>query len=191
MIFGAAAGMCTGVIHTKLKVNPLLADPDDDFALLGEPCGDGAFQHSAYEQKKIFDVLGLTEFTTLLLFALVFWFLLSLLLKTDFGLACAPRKQRTDDSLAGSQYGQNENCRAGDFKFSHRAERYSSRSTGLCRHQHGLGIVILVWVGNDWRNIVRASVTNILIRSCCYYHRQHSFPFALAFALASAWMQIT
>ena len=88
MLFGAAAGMCTGIIHTKMKVNPLLSGILMMTALYSVNLAImGRSNIPLIEQEKIFEIIHLSEFATMFLFAVVFWFLLSLLLKTDFGLA--------------------------------------------------------------------------------------------------------
>lgn len=85
---GGIAGMITGLVHTKLKIDALLAGIlvmtglySINLTLLGRsnlPLND---------IKGIFDYQGVFEWIPLILIIIIFGFLIHLLFKTDFGLA--------------------------------------------------------------------------------------------------------
>ena len=91
---GAIAGICTGLIHTKLKVNALLAGIlvmtalySINLAIMGRstiPLIDSA---SIFTFAQISLSSSQAQFLVLLALSLLIWLILSLLLRTDFGLA--------------------------------------------------------------------------------------------------------
>ena len=61
MLFGAAAGMCTGIIHTKMKVNPLLSGILMMTALYSVNLAImGRSNIPLIEQEKIFEIIHLS-----------------------------------------------------------------------------------------------------------------------------------
>ena len=77
MLFGAIAGMCTGIIHAKLKVNPLLAGILMMTALYSVNLAImGRSNIPLIDQGKIFDIIYMSEFSAMLLFTILFWLLL-------------------------------------------------------------------------------------------------------------------
>jgi len=91
---GAVAGVCTGLIHTKLKVNALLAGILVMTALYSVNLG--IMQRSnipLINTASIFDIFTPmfsnmnSQLILLLIFSIVLWLLFSRLLRTDFGLA--------------------------------------------------------------------------------------------------------
>ncbi len=91
---GALAGVCTGLIHTKLKVNALLAGILVMTALYSVNLAImGRSNIPLINTPSIFDSTGSvmdpanSQFFVLLVFSAMIWLLLSLLLRTDFGLA--------------------------------------------------------------------------------------------------------
>ncbi|HNS11664.1 MAG TPA: ABC transporter permease [Bacteroidia bacterium] len=91
---GAIAGICTGIIHTKLKVNALLAGILVMTALYSVNLGImNRSNIPLIETASVFDlftpVLGEmnSQILMLLLFSVILWLLISRLLRTDFGLA--------------------------------------------------------------------------------------------------------
>jgi putative ABC transport system permease protein len=91
---GSLAGVCTGIIHTKLKVNALLAGILVMTALYSVNLSImGKSTIPLIGTATIFDLTNSltgninSQFISLLIFSLLLWLLLSLLLKTDFGLA--------------------------------------------------------------------------------------------------------
>lgn len=93
-IAGAIAGICTGLIHTKLKVNALLAGIlvmtalySINLAIMGRstiPLIDSA---SIFTFAQISLSSSQAQLLVLLALILLIWLILSLLLRTDFGLA--------------------------------------------------------------------------------------------------------
>ncbi len=93
-ICGAVAGSVTGFIHTKLKVNPLLSGILVMTALYSVNLSImGRSNIPLIDSKTIFNFFSFVsdsssqQFLVLLSFSLIVWFLVSRLLKTDFGLA--------------------------------------------------------------------------------------------------------
>lgn len=90
---GALAGACTGLIHTKLKVNALLAGILVMTALYSVNLSImGRSNIPLIETASVFDDFSFlnsvnSQLLTLMLFCVVSWFLLSRLFSTDFGLA--------------------------------------------------------------------------------------------------------
>jgi len=91
---GAVAGICTGLIHTKLKVNALLAGILVMTALYSVNLG--IMQRSnipLIDTASIFDIFKpmlssmYSQLILLLIFSILLWLLISRLLRTDFGLA--------------------------------------------------------------------------------------------------------
>jgi putative tryptophan/tyrosine transport system permease protein len=94
MAGGALAGMATGLIHTRLKVNPLLAGIlvmtslySVNLAVMGR--SNIPLINTANVQNLFgFIPVDLWQWlSVMLLFAIILWLLLSWLLRTDFGLA--------------------------------------------------------------------------------------------------------
>ncbi|MBL0340410.1 MAG: ABC transporter permease [Bacteroidetes bacterium] len=91
---GAAAGVCSGLIHTKLKVNPLLAGIlvmtalySINLSVMGRsnlPLMDDStiFNHFNVSENALTNQLGVMIFFIVLLVVFLTW-----LLKTDFGIA--------------------------------------------------------------------------------------------------------
>jgi len=189
MLCGAAAGMCTGIIHTKLNVNPLLAGIlmmtslySVNLVIMGRS------NIPLIQQQKIFDVLHLSEFSTLLLFAVVSWFLLSLVMKTDFGLAM--RATGNNEQMIRSLGVNTDRMKIAGLAISNSLTALSgyliTQYQGFADINMGIGIVILglgsVMIGEIF---LRSSVTNIFIRLAAIIIGSILFRLALAFALAS------
>jgi putative ABC transport system permease protein len=91
---GAAAGSLTGFIHTKLKVNALLAGIlvmtalySVNLSIMGRsniPLMNGK---NIFESMHVFQNLLTQQLFVLVLFSVLLWLLLSRLLATDFGLS--------------------------------------------------------------------------------------------------------
>jgi putative ABC transport system permease protein len=91
---GALAGVCTGFIHTRLKINALLAGIlvmtalySVNLSVLGrsnQPLNDTANLLNVWT---LWDSNYLSQFSILLIINALLWLILSYLLKTDFGLA--------------------------------------------------------------------------------------------------------
>ena len=94
IISGALAGMATGLIHTRMKIQPLLAGIlvmtslySVNLSVMGRsniPLINTARIENTFS---IFGTDNLQWLAVLLLFMLALWMLLAWLLKTDFGLA--------------------------------------------------------------------------------------------------------
>lgn len=189
MIFGAGAGMCTGFIHTKMKVNPLLSGILMMTALYSVNLAVmGRSNIPLIEQEKIFDSIHLSEFITMLLFAVVFWFLLSLLLKTDFGLAM--RATGNNEQMIRSFGVNTDKMKITGLAISNSLTALSGylivQYQGFADINMGIGIVILglgsVMIGEIF---VRSSVTNIFLRLGVIILGSIFFRLVLAAALAS------
>ena len=189
MIFGAVAGMCTGIIHAKLKVNPLLAGILMMTALYSVNLAImGRSNIPLIEQKKIFDTVNMNEFGTMLLFAIVFWLLLSLVLKTDFGLAM--RATGNNEQMIRALGVNTDRMKITGLAVSNSLTALSgyliTQYQGFADINMGIGIVILglgsVMIGEIF---VRHSVTNIFIRLAAIIGGSILFRLVLAAALAS------
>ena len=91
---GALAGICTGLIHTKLKVNALLAGIlvmtalySVNLAIMGRSNIPLLDTSSVFDMTNSFMTNANSQLFILLIFTSILWALLSWLLKTDFGLA--------------------------------------------------------------------------------------------------------
>ncbi len=94
MAGGALAGTATGLIHTRLKINPLLAGIlvmtslySVNLAIMGR---SNIPLINTVNIANLFGVMSVNLWqwlSVMLLFAIVLWLLLSWLLRTDFGLA--------------------------------------------------------------------------------------------------------
>ncbi|MDX2304559.1 MAG: ABC transporter substrate binding protein [Microscillaceae bacterium] len=91
---GALAGICTGLIHTKLKVNALLAGILVMTALYSVNLMImGRSNIPLLEERNFLDILSFIpqpfyrQLSVLLVTSIFLWLLISYLLKTDFGLA--------------------------------------------------------------------------------------------------------
>ncbi|HLG35705.1 MAG TPA: ABC transporter permease [Bacteroidia bacterium] len=189
MISGAAAGMCTGFIHTKMKVNPLLSGILMMTALYSVNLAVmGRSNIPLIEQQKIFDVIHLNEFASMLLFAVVFWVLLSLLLKTDFGLAM--RATGNNEQMIRALGVNTDRMKIAGLAISNSLTALSGylivQYQGFADINMGIGIVILglgsVMIGEIF---VRPSVTNIFLRLAAIIIGSILFRLVLAVALAS------
>ena len=189
MLCGAAAGMCTGFIHTKMKVNPLLAGILMMTALYSVNLAVmGRSNIPLIEQEKIFDTIHLSELSSMLLFAVVFWFLLSLILKTDFGLAM--RATGNNEQMIRSLGVNTDRMKITGLAISNSLTALSGylivQYQGFADINMGIGIVILglgsVMIGEIF---VRPSVTNIFIRLGVIIIGSILFRLVLAAALAS------
>jgi putative tryptophan/tyrosine transport system permease protein len=189
MIFGAAAGMCTGIIHTKFKVNPLLAGILMMTALYSVNLSImGRSNIPLIAQRKIFDTIYMSEFAAMLLFTIVFWVLLSLLLKTDFGLAM--RATGNNEQMIRSLGVNTDRMKITGLAVSNSLTALSGylivQYQGFADINMGIGIVILglgsVMIGEIF---VRHSVTNIFVRLAAIIAGSILFRLVLAAALAS------
>ncbi len=189
MVFGAVAGMCTGIIHAKLKVNPLLAGILMMTALYSVNLAImGRSNIPLINQDKIFDTLYMSEFSTMLSFTIVFWLLLSLLLKTDFGLAM--RATGNNEQMIRSLGVNTDRMKITGLAISNSLTALSgyliTQYQGFADINMGIGIVILglgsVMIGEIF---VRSSVTNIFIRLAAIILGSILFRLVLAAALAS------
>ncbi len=91
---GAIAGISTGLIHTKLKVNALLAGIlvmtalySVNLAIMGRSNIPLLDTSSVFDLTNSFMTNANSQLLILLIFTSILWALLSWLLKTDFGLA--------------------------------------------------------------------------------------------------------
>jgi putative ABC transport system permease protein len=189
MLFGAVAGMCTGIIHTKFKVNPLLAGILMMTALYSVNLAImGRSNIPLINQTKIFDTIYMSEFFAMLLFATVFWLLLSLVLKTDFGLAM--RATGNNEQMIRSLGVNTDRMKITGLAISNSLTALSGylivQYQGFADINMGIGIVILglgsVMIGEIF---VRNSVTNIFIRLAAIVVGSILFRLVLAGALAS------
>ena len=189
MLAGAAAGMCTGFIHTKMKVNPLLSGILMMTALYSVNLAVmGRSNIPLIEQEKIFGMLNLNEFSSMFLFAVLFWFLLSLLLKTDFGLAM--RATGNNEQMIRSMGVNTDRMKITGLAISNSLTALSgyliTQYQGFADINMGIGIVILglgsVMIGEIF---VHTSVTNIFLRLGAIIIGSVLFRLVLAFALAS------
>lgn len=189
MLCGAMAGMCTGIIHTKLKVNPLLAGILMMTALYSVNLAImGRSNIPLIQQQKIFDVFGMSEFGIMFLFTIAFWILLSLVLKTDFGLAM--RATGNNEQMIRSLGVNTDRIKITGLAISNSLTALSgyliTQYQGFADINMGIGIVILglgsVMIGEIF---VRRSVTNIFIRLAFIITGSIVFRLVLAAALAS------
>jgi putative ABC transport system permease protein len=189
MLCGAVAGMCTGFIHAKMKVNPLLSGILMMTALYSVNLAImGRSNIPLIEQGKIFDMIHLSELSSMILFAAVFWFLLSLLLKTDFGLAM--RATGNNEQMIRSLGVNADRMKIIGLAISNSLTALSGylivQYQGFADINMGIGIVILglgsVMIGEIF---VRPSVTNIFIRLGVIIIGSILFRLVLAAALAS------
>jgi putative ABC transport system permease protein len=189
MIFGAAAGMCTGIIHTKFKVNPLLAGILMMTALYSVNLAImGRSNIPLIAQRNIFDSIYMNEFAAMLLFTMVFWLLLSLLLKTDFGLAM--RATGNNEQMIRSLGVNTDRMKITGLAISNSLTALSGylivQYQGFADINMGIGIVILglgsVMIGEIF---VRHSITNIFTRLAAIIVGSILFRLVLAAALAS------
>jgi putative ABC transport system permease protein len=189
MLCGAAAGMCTGFIHTKMKVNPLLAGILMMTALYSvNLLIMGRSNIPLIEQVNIFGVIHLNELSAMILFAVLFWFLLSLLLKTDFGLAM--RATGNNEQMIRALGVNTDRMKITGLAISNSLTALSGylivQYQGFADINMGIGIVILglgsVMIGEIF---VRSSVTNIFIRLGAIVIGCILFRLVLAAALAS------
>lgn len=91
---GMLAGFCTGLIHTKLKVNALLAGIlvmtalySVNLAIMGRSNIPLINTSSIFDSAYLYMSKVSSQLFILFIFCMIIWILLSLLLKTDFGLA--------------------------------------------------------------------------------------------------------
>src|ERR1041385_743829 len=189
MIFGAAAGMCTGIIHTKFKVNPLLAGILMMTALYSVNLAImGRSNIPLIAQRNIFDSIYMNEFAAMLLFTMVFWLLLSLLLKTDFGLAM--RATGNNEQMIRSLGVNTDRMKITGLAISNSLTALSGylivQYQGFADINMGIGIVILglgsVMIGEIF---VRHTITNIFTRLAAIIVGSILFRLVLAAALAS------
>lgn len=94
MLAGALAGTLTGIIHTKLKVNALLAGIlvmtalySVNLTLLGRSNIPFLNYQTLFSTIRMFDDVNINILWILLQFAVILVLLLAYLLKTDFGIA--------------------------------------------------------------------------------------------------------
>ena len=188
MIFGAVAGMCTGIIHAKMKVNPLLAGILMMTALYSVNLVImGRSNIPLIEQRKIFDTIHLSELFSMILFTAVFWILLSLLLKTDFGLAM--RATGNNEQMIRSLGVNTDRMKITGLAVSNSLTALSGylivQYQGFADINMGIGIVILglgsVMIGEIF---VKHSVTNIFIILAAVILGSILFRLVLAAALA-------
>lgn len=189
MLFGAVAGMFTGIIHAKLKVNPLLAGILMMTALYSINLAImGRSNIPLINQNKIFDTIYMSEFSAMLLFTILFWLLLSLLLKTDFGLAM--RATGNNEQMIRSLGVNTDRMKITGLAISNSLTALSGylivQYQGFADINMGIGIVILglgsVMIGEIF---IRHSVTNIFIRLAAIIIGSILFRLVLAGALAS------
>ena len=189
MLAGAVAGMCTGIIHAKLKVNPLLAGILMMTALYSVNLAVmGRSNIPLVEQKKIFEIANMNQFSTMLLFTIVFWILLSLLLKTDFGLAM--RATGNNEQMIRALGVNTDRMKITGLAVSNSLTALSGylivQYQGFADINMGIGIVILglgsVMIGEIF---TRYSVTNIFIRLAAIIAGSILFRLVLAAALGS------
>jgi putative ABC transport system permease protein len=93
-ICGAIAGSVTGIIHTKLKVNALLAGIlvmtalySINLSIMGRSNIPLINVHTIFNVLSFFDGSILQQLFILLSFSVLLWLIVSWLLRTDFGLA--------------------------------------------------------------------------------------------------------
>jgi putative ABC transport system permease protein len=189
LIVGAVAGMCTGIVHTKLKVNPLLSGILMMTALYSvNLIIMGRSNIPLIEQKNIFDSIQLNELSSMILFVMVFWILISLLLKTDFGLAM--RATGNNEQMIRSLGVNTDRMKITGLAISNSLTALSgyliTQYQGFADINMGIGIVILglgsVMIGEIF---VRPSMTNIFIRLAAIILGSILFRLVLAAALAS------
>lgn len=94
LLAGAAAGICTGIIHTRLKINPLLAGIlvmtalySVNLSLMGRSNIPLLDRSTLFNAVMLLADPDLNTFGVLLLFAGIAGGMLTYILKTDFGIA--------------------------------------------------------------------------------------------------------
>src|SRR5829696_623948 len=189
MAAGAVAGMCTGIIHAKLKVNPLLAGILMMTALYSVNLFImGRSNIPLINEQNIFDTIYMREFAAMLLFTIVFWLLLSLVLKTDFGLAM--RATGNNEQMIRALGVNTDRMKITGLAISNSLTALSGylivQYQGFADINMGIGIVILglgsVMIGEIF---VRSSITSIFIRLAAIVTGSILFRLVLAAALAS------